>query len=238
MNTKIAIFSDIHGNLQALQAILKDIKAKQIDEVIYLGDIISIGPNPKECLDLIIKSKIMFILGNHDLYFLNKKYFKEDIDDNEKEHQKWVDSKLSAKYKTYFNSCPLQIVKLLGKTKVSFQHFLFTSNKIYPFESLNIVKNGEINSKLDGLYDITFIGHEHNTFEIKKSKKELICVGSSGCTKGDNTFYTILNYKNNDITIEKINLKYDRKKLENTLKNSPYPCSDFISKIFFGIQNS
>lgn len=46
MERKLAIFSDIHGNLQALEAILKDIKEKEIEDIYCLGDVISIGPNP------------------------------------------------------------------------------------------------------------------------------------------------------------------------------------------------
>ena len=60
MIKKIAIFSDIHGNLEALDAILKDVKKNKISNIYCLGDIIGIGPNPKECLNLIIKNKICF----------------------------------------------------------------------------------------------------------------------------------------------------------------------------------
>ena len=61
---RIAIFSDIHGNLQALESILSDIERNSIDEIIYLGDIIGFGPNPKECLDLIMKSRVKMVKGN------------------------------------------------------------------------------------------------------------------------------------------------------------------------------
>ncbi|MBR3661555.1 MAG: metallophosphoesterase family protein [Bacilli bacterium] len=58
---RIAIFSDIHGNKEALTAIIEDIKKENIDEVICLGDTIGIGPNPKECLDLIINNNIKMV---------------------------------------------------------------------------------------------------------------------------------------------------------------------------------
>lgn len=64
---KIAVFSDIHGNLQA---ILEDIKKEPIDSIICLGDVIGIGPNSKETLQLIEENKIEMILGNHEIYFL------------------------------------------------------------------------------------------------------------------------------------------------------------------------
>ena len=51
---RIAIFSDIHGNREALTSIIEDINNQNINEIICLGDTIGIGPNPKECMDIII----------------------------------------------------------------------------------------------------------------------------------------------------------------------------------------
>jgi len=61
----IAIISDIHGNLEALEAVLNDIYAKNITEIVCLGDIIGYGPNPVECVDLCLNFKVV-ILGNHE----------------------------------------------------------------------------------------------------------------------------------------------------------------------------
>lgn len=63
---KRAIISDIHGNLEALQAVLADIREQGVDETFCLGDIIGYGPNPCECLDLVIESCRVCLLGNHD----------------------------------------------------------------------------------------------------------------------------------------------------------------------------
>lgn len=63
---KRALISDIHGNLEALQAVLADIDAIGVDEIYCLGDIIGYGPNPCECLDLVMKRCKSTILGNHD----------------------------------------------------------------------------------------------------------------------------------------------------------------------------
>ena len=60
-----AIISDIHGNLEALQAVLADIKAQNIAEVYCLGDVVGYGPNPRECIDLVMDCKLV-LLGNHD----------------------------------------------------------------------------------------------------------------------------------------------------------------------------
>ena len=61
-----AIISDIHGNLEALEAVIQDIRTQGIKEIYCLGDIIGYGPNPRECIDLVMKHCQVTILGNHD----------------------------------------------------------------------------------------------------------------------------------------------------------------------------
>jgi predicted phosphodiesterase len=60
-----AIISDIHGNLEALEAVLADIKQQGIEEVYCLGDVVGYGPNPRECIDLVTSCRVC-LLGNHD----------------------------------------------------------------------------------------------------------------------------------------------------------------------------
>lgn len=62
---KRAILSDIHGNLEALRAVLADIDSLGITEIFCLGDIIGYGPNPRECIDT-CRDFDMTLLGNHD----------------------------------------------------------------------------------------------------------------------------------------------------------------------------
>ena len=70
MKKPVAIITDIHGNLETLEAILKDIKTQAVDEMICLGDSIDIGPNSKECIDLLIENNIKSVLGNHEICLL------------------------------------------------------------------------------------------------------------------------------------------------------------------------
>jgi predicted phosphodiesterase len=60
-----AILSDIHANLEALQAVLEDIEKQGVEEVYCLGDVVGYGPNPRECVDLAMRCQIC-LLGNHD----------------------------------------------------------------------------------------------------------------------------------------------------------------------------
>ncbi len=67
---RIALISDTHGNLPALEAVLEDIRSQGADQIIFLGDSATIGPHPKETLDLLQALNCVCILGNHDAALL------------------------------------------------------------------------------------------------------------------------------------------------------------------------
>jgi len=61
-----AIISDIHSNLEALEAVLADIEQRGVKEIVCLGDVVGYGANPKECLDLVRERCRVCLMGNHD----------------------------------------------------------------------------------------------------------------------------------------------------------------------------
>jgi diadenosine tetraphosphatase ApaH/serine/threonine PP2A family protein phosphatase len=61
----IAILSDVHANLEALQAVIHDVTQRNIKRIFFLGDIVGYGPNPAEVLDF-IRNFEFCLLGNHD----------------------------------------------------------------------------------------------------------------------------------------------------------------------------
>ena len=63
---KRAILSDIHGNLEALTAVLADAESQGVTQWICLGDVVGYGPNPLECIERIMQFDVC-VLGNHDL---------------------------------------------------------------------------------------------------------------------------------------------------------------------------
>ena len=63
---RIGVITDIHANLQALQAVLKDLEDAQIDYLACLGDVVGYGGQPDECCTLIRRSADVTIRGNHD----------------------------------------------------------------------------------------------------------------------------------------------------------------------------
>src|SRR5689334_24962883 len=69
-----AIVSDIHGNLEAFQAVLEEIDRRGIQHIVCLGDIVGYGPNPMECMDLVIQRCRAALMGNHDFAVFYEPY--------------------------------------------------------------------------------------------------------------------------------------------------------------------
>jgi diadenosine tetraphosphatase ApaH/serine/threonine PP2A family protein phosphatase len=65
-----AILSDIHGNLEALRAVLLDAEQHNAEEIYCLGDVVGYGPNPRECVDLAMQWKVV-LLGNFEQCVMN-----------------------------------------------------------------------------------------------------------------------------------------------------------------------
>jgi predicted phosphodiesterase len=63
---KLAIISDIHANLEALEAVLKDIETRGADRLVCLGDIVGYNANPAECIALLRRHDPLCVAGNHD----------------------------------------------------------------------------------------------------------------------------------------------------------------------------
>ena len=63
---RLAIISDIHSNIEALNAVLKDINDKNIDSTICLGDLVGYCPYPNEVINRIREKNILTIMGNYD----------------------------------------------------------------------------------------------------------------------------------------------------------------------------
>ena len=88
---QIAIISDIHANLEALEVVLADIKKKLIRDIVCLGDIIGYGPNPRECLQLLMGCKVV-LMGNHEEAVL---YYGEDFNPKAREAIDWTRDQLN-----------------------------------------------------------------------------------------------------------------------------------------------
>ena len=81
---RVALLSDIHGNLTAFEAVLADTQTASIDQVIFLGDAATLGPHANEVVELLRGLNCPCVLGNHESYQLNLAQFLRD------DHAEWA----------------------------------------------------------------------------------------------------------------------------------------------------
>ena len=70
-----AVVSDVHSNLEAMRACLADMASLGVEDLICLGDVVGYGPNPLECVDLIMTHARVTLKGNHDEALIHGAYY-------------------------------------------------------------------------------------------------------------------------------------------------------------------
>ena len=95
---RIAIISDIHGNMPALEAVFEDIKSRGINTIYCLGDLAGKGPSSSEAVDMIIKHCEVVVKGNWD-------YYMTEVNDNKA--LKWHQKKLGDERLKYMKELPI-----------------------------------------------------------------------------------------------------------------------------------
>ena len=69
---KIAVVSDIHSNLEAVEAVRKDIDSIGVDAIYFVGDVVGYGPDPNACTAWVMENTELAVMGNHDIAALGK----------------------------------------------------------------------------------------------------------------------------------------------------------------------
>ena len=67
-----AIISDVHANIEAFTSVMEDIEAQKIGDIVCLGDVVGYGPDPRACLELVMKHCRFCLSGNHDHAVLSR----------------------------------------------------------------------------------------------------------------------------------------------------------------------
>lgn len=94
---RIALISDIHGNCFALDAVLADLRAQSIDQIICLGDAIQGGPQPAETVQRLRELACPIVMGNADAFLLaEENNAAEPTSEQQREVRAWTLSQLSA----------------------------------------------------------------------------------------------------------------------------------------------
>jgi diadenosine tetraphosphatase ApaH/serine/threonine PP2A family protein phosphatase len=150
-----AIISDIHGNADALQAVLADIGNRSIDSIVCLGDLVGYYPDPQRCIDLVRESTARCVAGNHDYAAIGK------IDTRNFSYyafiaMEWTKENIAREGLRYLRSLPLSFEfdgMFFTHSSPSNPHewaYIFPDSDDAIFEAFNSVT-----------HKVNFVGHTH-----------------------------------------------------------------------------
>lgn len=232
---KIALFSDIHANLPALEAFFDDLDTRNVDAIYCLGDLVGYNIWPNEVVNEIRKRKIPTIAGNHDVKV--KKVSAELPND-----KNYAYTIIGNEEKGYLSTLPahIKVVFQLNETNLTLMlvHGSPNSNKEYLLEDttddtfLTLFRENQAN--------ILCFGHTHKPFhkvltagvDENTHYYHAINIGSVGKPKdGDSRgCYVLLTFNENSSVLEKesievefIRFEYDVERAAKAVENSPLP---------------
>jgi putative phosphoesterase len=184
---RIAIFSDIHGNVHALDAVLADIRAQQPDATYCLGDLVGYGAHPNEVIERIRREGVPTIMGNYDdgVGFDRDECgcaYREDAERERGQRSlEWTKARVTGHNKAYLRALPPEIRLAADKTRVLLVHgsprkmneYLFEDRPRSSFQRLAASSNA----------DVIVFGHTHKPYVKEVDGVLFVNAGSVGKPK-------------------------------------------------------
>ena len=230
---KIGIITDIHGNDKALIEVLKCLN--DCDYILCLGDLIGIGPNSKEVLDIVCTLKNFYtVLGNHERYYLYG--FNNPLSCLTFDHQEFTEKSIGDEYREYISNIPKEIRFSWNNQTFCLLHY---ERRKYRSRRFKIIERQPSLEKLIDLFeyhDQNYIlyGHEHLKSLFENENRHFINPGSCGCPhpNKDELRYGIL-YLDEDIRFEFKTKQYDSSSVVKAMIDKDMPNKDLIIKDFY-----
>lgn len=237
-----AVISDVHSNLHALEAVLKDIGDRRIDEIYFVGDAVGYGPQPNLCIDLLKKDCGILIAGNHDwavLEYISTEFFNVHAADAVTYNREVMTDEHMRDLEGF------NLLKSSEKRNALFVHA--TPRDPENWDYLFSVKDAEINFE-HFEQKLCFIGHSHTpvileqsqtgeilihraSTEIKDTSRYIINDGSVGQPRDSDprASYVIVN----DSSIEIVRVQYDISKTQKEMEAAKLPFR-LIERLSYG----
>lgn len=232
---KIAILSDIHGNLEALESVLIEISRRKIDKIICLGDLIDYGPNPNEVIEITKRECDIIVMGNHDYAVIDESITK-NFSPVARSSMIWTLNVLEEENKIFISSLKLEenfkdiyIVHACPKYPLDWTYILNVNDaKIY-FQYVDNFITLIGHTHIPAIYKKKFSYVEHiipNPFEkyhLDENYQYMLNPGSVGQPRdGDyRASFAILDLEN--LTFEIIKVDYDIRKTKKKILESDLP---------------
>ena len=184
---RVAVFSDIHANIHALDAVLADIERQGVDRLICLGDLVGYGAFPNEVIARIRERDIPTIMGNYDDgigYERNEcgcAYKTEGERARGQESIAWTTQTVSPENKAFLRRLPLKLELGVNGFRVAFVHGSPRRINEYLYEDRPL---SSLEKVLDASgADILVCGHTHLPYHRRIGARHVVNVGSVGKPK-------------------------------------------------------
>jgi putative phosphoesterase len=236
---RIAFISDIHGNFTAFQAVLADIHSQSIDQIVCLGDTVTLGPQPIEVLNALRELKCLYVKGNHDVAVLNPESAGQyEITEHLVPDLHWCKAQLSTDDIKFIDSFkPMLEINLPNGSQILAFHGS-------PLSNTDIIQATTPNEQLDIYFagqkaNIFIGGHSHIQMVRRYDDKLILNSGSTGnafkfaYSPGKPVYllpwaeYMIINHDGNSLSTDARRVYFDTEELLKKVKESHLPGTDW-----------
>ena len=233
---KVAVISDIHANLIALQEVLKDMADEGCERVICLGDIVLAGPQPKETIEFFKQQDWLVVQGNTDKLIVD---FGSDVLQMLEERfpvmaKSIVDdiAQLSDEDIAYLNGLPPQVMLEVGGLNLHLVHGSPRANNEDIMPGMPIETIEEIISGTTA--DLILCGHTHTPCGYQtNSKQTVVNVGSVGrpMTPTPLACYAVLDIEDGRFSIKHKFVDYDRELAALLVRERQFEGADKLAEL-------
>jgi putative phosphoesterase len=234
---RIAVLTDVHANLPALQAALEDIRREGCDAIYHTGDAIAIGPQPAECLDLLLRTPdVRLLMGNHDAWFVDGLPQPQPpwMSDGEVAHQRWVHAQLDPSLRPVVARWPHVVREEWEGVRVVLAHYEPADSDSGFAPAIRDAGPDELD-RLFAHYgaDVAFYGHTHTASDVT-GRARYVNPGSLGCHREALARYLVLECCGGRYTVEQRAAPYDDGPLFEAFERRRVPERAFLYRAFFG----
>lgn len=179
----IAVISDIHSNLEALQAVLGHIRESVCSRIICLGDTVGYGADPEDCAKLVRENCKVSVMGNHDLEVVRPgctgmgELAAIAID--------YTCRNISRETVDWLASQQMSHIEQIGEHRLVFAHGCYPAETDFPYLINEFVSAATMSAMQDHGLHIGFFGHTHlvNHFHAKNGDRHVVRNGMFDVTR-------------------------------------------------------
>ncbi len=232
---RVAIISDIHGNFEALNAVIEDLLPRKVDRIISLGDNIGYGPDSEKVTQMVYQLGVSSVVGNHELALFDEDAF-DGLNFQAQENNLSIKEVLSDESIEYCKQLPI----FIQLDKMYFVHG-------FPPDQVNGYLFEVSDKKIDHYFSVTqnqicFVGHTHllslvswdgteasrqkiskGHYKLDKEKKYIVNAGSVGQPRDKNHSSKYVIWDDEKYDLEVVYVSYDSTPTREKIRELGFP---------------